>query len=191
MDKFQAKKLASLKKLAIATQAGLVDKAIEPLLDRLNSSSNYYTTSSCAGRISLTRATEGKAKSVWFFKSHSVVKINELWNALQRAIKNYSSIIEFKMEPVILHAGCRDLASAARLVKLARLSGWSESGIIETEKRFMVELRSTENMLCPIVNKNKISVSKEHAALIIMEANKRLKNTQKKLARLLEMLNNF
>ncbi|RLF92142.1 hypothetical protein DRN82_00495, partial [Thermococci archaeon] len=50
---FERAKKEALMSLEIALRRGEVDEDIIPLLEKINSMENYFTTSSCSGRISV------------------------------------------------------------------------------------------------------------------------------------------
>ena len=71
---------------------------------------------------------------------------------------DYNGLVEFQQSTCILHVACASLEDAQKLVNKAKLAGWKHSGIMTTEKRFMIELHSTEKISFPIMNKGKILV---------------------------------
>ena len=52
---------------------GKWDKAISSLCKKINKKDDYYTTSSCAGRIALVKGLPEKAKSAFLFKTHNIL----------------------------------------------------------------------------------------------------------------------
>ena len=68
------------------SKAGKIDKDIKKLVDMINSFSNYYTTSSCSGRIILlTIPKSGKKNEVkWLFTSHNKINFNDLKLTLKK-----------------------------------------------------------------------------------------------------------
>lgn len=160
---------------------GGIDKAIKNLVKSINDSQNFYTTSSCAGRIILMKETGKKQESVFLFVSHGIVDENDVLKALSDA----DGIIYFKHEPCILHVACRNLESAQRLVTLARQSGWKKSGIISIKRdKIMAELVSTEILAAPISKGRKLAVSMDYLRILAEEANKKLKQTREKIRKL-------
>jgi len=107
-----------------------------------------------------------------------------------RQLKKYLSQInnpdpiKFKQEPPILHIACKSLSDAQDLVNKARTSGWKRSGIITTEKKFVVELISTEKLEFPIMQKNKLLVEDEFLEIIAKKSNDNLKKGWKKIDKL-------
>ena len=159
---------------------GRWDKAIIPLCNKINRKPEYYTTSSCAGRITLVKALDEKARGVFLFKSHNKINFSQLKKELSEAVKKYDGLIYLKQEPCILHVACKDFKAGEDLLKKAREAGWKRSGIISTRKRVMLELMSTEKMELPIADK-KILVSDEFLKLLVREVNKKLSRVREKI----------
>ena len=87
------------------SKKGSIDKEILPLINKINSHNNYYTTSSCSGRIVLLiKKSDKKTDTKWLFKKHSNVKFNEIKKALTN-ISQYE--IWFRFEPAIFHIACK------------------------------------------------------------------------------------
>ena len=71
---FESNKKTILSKID-KSKKGEIDKPIKKLIILINKSKNYYTTSSCSGRIVLLAKKSGEKKgSKWLFSSHK--KIN-------------------------------------------------------------------------------------------------------------------
>lgn len=169
------------------------DKRIIKLCKRINSKQEYYTTSSCAGRILLIKAEKEKKPDLFLFRTHKKISFSELKRELEKVKKKIrkregKKLIYFKQEACILHVACRDLEAAQRLIDKAKLAGWKKSGIISTRKRIVCELLSTEKIELPIVDKGKILLSDSYLKLLVKEANKKLSRTRKKIKRFESLL---
>jgi len=67
------------------SKKGSIDKDIIPLIKLVNSNDDYYTTSSCAGRIVLLEMKSRKKNECrWIFTKHDRVKFNEINSALKK-----------------------------------------------------------------------------------------------------------
>ena len=67
------------------SRAGNIDKGIRKVVERINSYMDYYTTSSCSGRIVLLqRLSDKKHESGWLLKRHSKVTLKEIIDSLGR-----------------------------------------------------------------------------------------------------------
>ena len=162
------------------------DKKISDLCDKINRNINYYTTSSCSGRVVLLKASEEKQPGAFLFRTHERVSFQELKKVLEKV--KYDGLVEFQMTCCILHVACLTLEDAQVLVDKAKLAGWKRSGIMAIGKRFMVELHSTENMSFPIMNNRVILVDDNFLKLVVEIANNKLERTWKKIERLREMI---
>lgn len=161
------------------------DKYILELCGKINSMINYYTTSSCAGRVVLIIDQDKKAPGLFDFVSHEKINFKILKNALDNS-KNKN--LKFKQESCILHVACEDLESAQNLLEKGRNAGWKRSGIISSEKRFIVELNGTNKLEFPIMNAGKVLVDDEFLKLIVKKSNKNLEKGWTKIEDLKSLL---
>lgn len=181
-DIFQNQKQKQLSKSDKSSIASW-DQKIKFLCNKINKKKNYYTTSSCSGRIVLLKYSETKQKDAFLFRIHKKTNFKELSSALKTA--SYPGIIEFQQTSCIMHVACKTLEDAQSLVNKAKFAGWKRSGIMSTNpERYMVELHSTENMSFPIAKNKKSLVSDEFLKLIIEQANNKLERVWNKIKRL-------
>jgi len=178
----QAKKNALSKADKSSKQS--MDKKISGLCRKLNKIKDYYTTSSCAGRILLIQREKRKMPSLFLFVTHDKTSFKELRRELAKLSRKSKKLIYFKQEPCILHIACQSLDAARKLLERAKLSGWKKLGIIAIHRRIVVEISSTEKIEMPILNKGKILVSDEFLKLLVKEANSHLERIWKKIKRL-------
>lgn len=183
MDNFDNKKQKQLSKVD-KSNIGKWDFKVKRLCKKLNKKKEYYTTSSCSGRIVLLRASDEKKPNAFLFRSHKKISLNELKRVLNEISKKYKSLVEFKQNPCILHVACASLRDAQKLVDKAKFAGWKRSGIMATNRRFMVELLSTENIEFPIMNNAKILVDDDFLGLVVEQANKKLERAWRKIEKL-------
>jgi len=158
-----------------------IDKDILKLVKKINEKSEYYTTSSCSGRIILMKETGKKQENVFLFKSHEKITVERLKKALDSAL-NYKGMIYLKIEPCIMHIACQNFESAIKLTNIARNSGWKKSGIIS--RKNIVEMLSTENLAAPIADRGKIIADSNYLKTLLDECNKKLSLTRKKIKNL-------
>jgi tRNA wybutosine-synthesizing protein 3 len=166
---------------------GSWDKKIAGLCNGINKKKNYYTTSSCAGRVVLLKYSDVKQEDAFLYRTHDKISFNELKKALEEAGKKYNGLVEFQQSCCILHVACLTLNDAQIIVNKAKAAGWQRSGIIGG-KRNIVELHSTESMSFPIMNHGKILVDDEFLRLIIFQANEKLDRVWNKINRLKKMI---
>lgn len=182
---FEHEKNQFLKKIDKSSK-GKTDKAILPLIKMINRMENFYTTSSCAGRILLMKETGKKQKNVFFRVWHEKINFAEAKKTIEESAKKYLKIIYLKQEPCILHVSCKNLFDALRLVSMARQAGWKKSGI--TSKRFMTELVSTEILAAPVAEKGNLLVNNDYLKILVKEANSKLFRTRQKIKNLQGMI---
>jgi len=167
------------------SRKGSIDEKIKNLVDKINSKKEYYTTSSCSGRILLI--AEGKTKNTarWLFVSHDSVKPDEIKKALRKIPKN---TVWFRFEPLILHVCCKSVDSAWKIIELAKQAGFKHSGISSFGKRIIAEIRGTDFISAPIAFNGKISVDDSYLNEMVKEANKKLKRNDEKISKILKQI---
>ena len=162
---------------------GSWDPKIKKLCEKINKKKNYYTTSSCAGRIVLLKYSDVKLEDAFLFRTHEKTSFKELKNELDKISKNYIDIVEFQQSCCILHVACKTLEEAFILLRKAKESGWQRSGIIGG-KRNIVELHSTESISFPIIDKGRVLVNDDFLKLVVIQANDKLERVWDKISRL-------
>lgn len=170
------------------SKSGSMDEAVKPVCDLINSSKDYYTTSSCAGRIVLMCEPEDHKKTEvhWLFVSHEPTDFETLKVKL---VLLPQQNVWLRQEGMALHVACRTHKDAFRLVGAARKAGLKRSGVISSGKKIIVEILDTERLELPIAVGGKVVVSEEYFTLVLDIANKKLERTRKKMKRLEEELN--
>lgn len=186
-DSFLRRKKSVLLK-SDKSSIGKWDEKILSLCNKINRSENYYTTSSCSGRIVLMIAQEKKSHNLFLIISHNVISFNWLKNNLNKITNKIKRPIKFKCEPPILHIICRDLGSASLLLEKAKKSGMKHSGIHYLGKNPILEINGDDKLEFPIINKNKILVDDNFLKLIVKESNKKLKKSWKMIKKLEKVL---
>lgn len=172
-----------------ASRAGAPDAQILPLLDVINAHDNYYTTSSCAGRIIIIQVSQSgkKHETIWLHVTHEYDITPQICNdAIQRAEPTGS--IWFKMEAPIIHIAARSLESANTLMQIARQAGFKRVGMIAWEKRIIIEIIDTLKMEVPLQYNGQIIASTQFINDIIPIANHRLLQSRKKMDKLKKLI---
>ena len=182
---FDNQKKTFLEKLD-KSKKGSIDKEINSLVKKINSLENYYTTSSCSGRIVLIAKKSWKKQEMkWLLVSHKKVRLGEVKKALEK-ISKYP--VWFRFEPLILHAAARTIEDAQQLVDKARAVGFKRSGIQSTKNKIAVEIASTEIMSTIIADKGKMLVGEDYLKKLVDEANKRLERNKEKIKRFIMLV---
>jgi tRNA wybutosine-synthesizing protein 3 len=182
--KFDEQKKKQLSK-SDKSNEGSWDVKINGLCDKINKLDNFYTTSSCAGRVVLLKGEIDKQPDAFLFKSHKKISLGELKKALDGL--DYNGLVEFKQSSCILHVACSSVEKADELVRKAKEAGWKYSGIMSL-KRNIVELHSTEHIDFPIFLDDKILVNDDFLKVVVVEANKRLERVWGKIDRLKKLV---
>jgi len=182
INSFQQRKKDVLSKLD-KSSIGKWDEKIISLCDKINSLDNYYTTSSCSGRILLMVDQEKKGENLFLFVSHDKVSFKKLKEELNSALKKKKNI-KFKLEPCILHIACETLEDAKKLFEIGKNAGWKRLGIIGTRNGFTFELNSTEKLEFPVIQNKKILVDDEFLKIAVDEANRKLEKSWLRIKKL-------
>lgn len=164
------------------SKKGSIDKKIKQLVDLINSLKNYYTTSSCSGRILLIiRPKSGKKCDVEFLlESHEKVNFEEIKKCLENIPEQD---LWFRQESMILHVACRTIENAQKILDLSSGAGFKHSGIITTRKKIVVEVIGSEQFDTIIAKHGRVFVGDEHLRLLVDEANKKLEINSRKIKR--------
>ncbi|KAI8144526.1 methyltransferase TYW3-domain-containing protein [Fennellomyces sp. T-0311] len=183
MDSFAARKHQVVSSLVEALDSerrdkspkGFIDAPILDLIHIINRHPNYYTTSSCSGRVAVYCEGFQDDKSttkggIWLYVTHDPVTIPQdanddwivhlLFGSDRRVVRNNSSatakdilnkqMVYFKFEPLILHVESASLEASMRLNSLAFQAGYQNSGITPSKTREMLAIRSTHKIDTPI-----------------------------------------
>ncbi|RLF29949.1 MAG: hypothetical protein DRN05_00450 [Thermoplasmata archaeon] len=180
----------ALKSLEKACREKEVDHKILPILTIINKSPQYYTTSSCSGRIVLLQIPSiGDKKHARFLgKWHKTIQKHEILLSMKKAERGLIWLIA---QPPILHIGSKTIESADRLIKTAILSGFKNSALKFTEKKIIVEICSTERLDAPIGENKNLFCSDEHLQLLVDIANMVVRKSDEKLQRFEKKLKNI
>ncbi len=175
----------ALSRLHEDVERELVDDELIELLEILNRSPNIYTTSSCAGRITLgcnNTSWEDKKSTRLPFKSHKPVSVDDVLSAIERIDCKWMWL---KASYPLLDIAVRDLDDGLRLVEVARKAGFKYSGIQPSRgQKYHVLIRGNDNVQVPL--KKKVDI--EELAKIVSLMNRILLDGKVKLVRLISML---
>lgn len=162
------------------SKKGHIDKEIESLLNIINSLKDYYTTSSCAGRIVLLRQPfSGRKKDAeWLYVTHSMARQADVIKCLDKPPKES---VWLRQEPFIIHICARTVENADDLMDILRTAGLKHSGILSTRKRIIIEAIGLEHMDTPVSVNNELLVDDTYLRFLITEANKKLKKNKERI----------
>ena len=169
---------------------GEVDEAIMPIVEAINTDPEYFTTSSCAGRIVLLQIPKlgDKEEAVFLAKWHRTVEIEDIKGALSNL--GDEGLTFLLAQSPIMHVRCKNMKSAAELRNLAVESGLKYSTLKsltlnsrEEPVKIVVEILSSENIHVPVARGSKIYPDDDYLEFIIENANSALKRAREKLDR--------
>ncbi len=184
---FDEQKKIVLDKLYLPDRSkkGSVDSYLIPLIDEINKHENYYTTSSCSGRIMLFSDNDAiiKKDASWLFVSHNPVSFEELDSYL---VDFPNAVTTFRMEGMILHVACRSLDDAKKFIIFCQNNGFKHTGLLSLSKRFIVQVMGVDRFDAPIAVENKLLVSKDYVKFLLDLANKKLEKIHEKIDSLFE-----
>jgi tRNA wybutosine-synthesizing protein 3 len=180
----------ALRSLEKACHDELVDPGIKSVLDLLNQKEEYYTSSSCAGRVMVLQipVLGDKQKAEILGKWHRVVTFDEVDSASKRGIKG---MIWLLAQAPILHIGCDFLAAADWLVKLAGSCGFKNSSIKSTGKKILVEVCSTERLDAPLGMDSLVFYDERYLGLLVDISNQVIERSAQKLLKFEKKLGNI
>ena len=182
----QAKEQA-LARLQEAIEEGEVDELALPVLERINAIEDFYTTSSCSGRIVVMEVPGVGAKQGACFLGSWADEVTrqEVSMALEEASRGEIWLLA---QPPIFHVAAALLDRAQALVSLARQSGFKQSSIKSVGDHVMVEIASTEEMDVPLGRDGVILCSDAYIELLVSIANELLEHAAGKRAMLVGRL---
>ena len=180
---FNQNKKNTMQKLSKAIKEDKVDKGIIPLLDKINSYDEYYTSSSCYGRtVVLELPNIGDKKNAKFLgKWHRKINKKEVKDSLKKLKEGQ---IWFLSQAPIIHVFSKDLESGDKLVKRAVSCGFKNSGFRSISKNIVIEIVSTERLDCPIGKDGKFFGDDEYISLLVKIANEIIEKSTSKLKKL-------
>ena len=184
---FENQKTTFLKKTD-KSQKKSVDKEIIPLISSINKKPDYYTTSSCSGRIViLKKKSYKKQETKWLYSTHKKATFKQLKASLKTIPKEE---LWFRQEPIILHVCCKTIDNAKKLLNTARKI-FKRAGIITLNKKIIIEIIGTEFIYTIIAKNRKLLVNDSYLKELVKEANKKLtanKNKIKKFHNLIKTI---
>nr|XP_006217170.1 tRNA wybutosine-synthesizing protein 3 homolog [Vicugna pacos] len=167
------------------SRKGSVDEDVVGLVQLLNGREQFFTTSSCAGRIILLDGGINgfevqKQNCCWLLVTHKPCVKDDVMVALKKA--DGDAILKF--EPLVLHVQCRQLQDAQLLHSVAMDSGFRNSGITVGKRgKTMLAVRSTHGLEVPLSHKGKLMVTEEYIDFLLKIANQKMEENKKRIER--------
>jgi len=180
------------------SRKGSVDEPIENLVAFINSLDQYFTTSSCSGRILLIGEDYVNKKSIqkegckWIHVTHSQCNPGDIVSKLDPT----NGDLTFKFEPFVLHVQCKSLDDAQIMLSCGVQAGFRNSGIsLKSRKssdrnfsKIIVAIRSTHGLDTPLSANGELLVSEKFVDHITSKANRLMEENLKRIARFYENL---
>lgn len=189
---FDARKSIFVKRLIEEGNQHRVDFDIYDFLLTFNKSLNdYYTTSSCSGRIALAKAprlsySKGSGLFKFVAKWHRPVTYSEIINVINEV---GDGDVWLLVRAPIMHFVARDLNGALRILRIAREAGFKHSGIYSvTHDGVVVEVQGEDRFEVPIVINGRLIVPTEELRRIVDVANETLIFGKFRLAHLIRLI---
>lgn len=164
------------------SKKGDIDTKAIPLINTINQLPNYYTTSSCSGRVYLWTGSGKKNETIWVNMSHDI--INESFLILP---KPYSSLVWLRFEPFIMHICCKDLESANSLLQEVHKL-YKKSSILSISNKIILEIRSSESIEMPLYDNNQLLFPQTHHSFLINLINQKMNDMWDKMEQLKMMI---
>lgn len=169
-------------------QEAIEKKKIDPLMIELANSiaktKNYFSTSSCSGRIILLQLNddEDKEPCAFFRKWHSPVKSEDIWEALhEKSEKN----IWFKQEPFVLVVGTHSFEHAKVIIEICKDLGIKRCGIsFFKDGKVLMEIFGSQGMSFMAKKKNELLVERKFIDEQVKIANSKWKKNDDQLKEL-------
>ena len=173
--RFSMVKERHARSLQQAISDGKADEAFVPFCQWVSKTGDFFTSSSCSGRIALvqTDSKNSKKEASFLARWHEPADWAQLARALEK--ESLEEEVWFKQEPFILHIGTNNLENANRILDACKSAGLKRAGImLAKEGKFMVELMGTQSMSLPIQLNKKRIVSEELLKSLLNKANQKM-----------------
>jgi len=189
------------------SRKGSIDEPIVQLIGFINQHKDYFSLSSCSGRIVVfaeggVAANEDqelglqitKSGCDWIDVAHSPVNAEDICNKINSKLQSgQTGCIVIKFEPLILHVQARDINTAKRVHLAAVEAGFRNSGItLGRAGKVVAAVRSTHGLEVPISGESEgLLVSEEYIHFILNKANQKLEENFKRIVKLEEKVRFF
>jgi len=176
-------KNVAMQKLQQAIKEGKADEPALPLLDEINSKDDYFTSSSCYGRVLVIDAKRRKNESRFLGRWHRKITFEEAKEVIDANEGN----IWFRFEPFILHISCRDIPATQRMLAIKTKLGFKRGGVFQIKTgRVQIELEGTDLMAVPVKDKKQRLVTDDYLRFLVKTANDKFDSNEKKWQRFRE-----
>ncbi|XP_070532139.1 tRNA wybutosine-synthesizing protein 3 homolog [Ptychodera flava] len=166
------------------SKKGSIDSYIVSLVGFINSQENYFTTSSCSGRVCVYSENNlsglKKKGCTWLYTTHEYAESGNILDA----IKNSEEDAVFKFEPFVLHVQCKTLEDARIMHQVSVESGFRNSGIsLGKSGKIITAVRSTHGLEVPLTSHGIVLVSDQYVEYLVKLANEKLEENMRRIDR--------
>ncbi|MCF7860657.1 hypothetical protein K9M79_00300 [Candidatus Woesearchaeota archaeon] len=163
------------------SKKGMIDEQIKETVELINTMPDFFTTSSCSGRVILFVPGMKKTEFKTLFSSHESLSIT----AKNIIIKSIHPDISLRFEPLIIHIRCRTIEHTASLMRSCQKDGGlKKTSIISHGRKIILEIRSTDYLEMPIKTSGDLVIDpRKYSAIKKCVQNKFNKN-KKRIKRL-------
>ncbi len=172
----------ALRALKKAIEEGKMDEKMLSVVEKINSIGDYFTTSSCSGRMVILEVPSfgRKRKARFLGKWHRKVGMEELKKAIE---KRGNGEIWFLVQSTIIHVVAISMEDARKLLNVANQSGFKYSSIKSTNGKIVVEILGTERIDTPLGAGGEIYGGDDYLELLVGIGNKMMERMDRNLKR--------
>ncbi|KAH3761898.1 tRNA wybutosine-synthesizing protein 2/3/4 [Pelomyxa schiedti] len=178
--------------IADKSRATEADEDIIPLLHLINHhhSNDFFTTSSCAGRIIVTQSGPTSGYNVeWLYVSHKISEPSVVLEAMKgKILQNEGFEVWLKMESPIVAICARNLEAAQKLLIVAKGLGFKKPTLTGVHNKVMVSIVDNKKLEVPIAMNGTQLAPDTYIATCINLANKKLLSSRARFDKLAQAL---
>ena len=163
----------------------LREKKIDPLMigisQFMEKTTDFFTTSTCSGRITLMDLNEDESKkeNVFYRKWHSTAAFSEVWKAIE-AFESKGNLW-LRQDAFVYVIGTNTWENVKRIIHACQEAGVKRYGIHHFEdEKILMEIFGTQNMSVPVKIKGKMLVEKNELKEMVAIANRKWKKNETK-----------
>ena len=162
------------------SKKGSIDQKAISIINAINQKNNYYTTSSCSGRVYFWQGTGKKSDTKWINMSHDTINL-DFFN-----IEKKQGTIWLRFEGFILHVACSNLESATKFLNLAK-TFFKKSSILSISNKIIIEVKSSEVIEMPFYHDGSSHI--DNYNWLMEEINQRFEKNWKKMELFCDSIN--
>ncbi|QQR92608.1 MAG: hypothetical protein IPJ89_05685 [Candidatus Iainarchaeum archaeon] len=183
--RFRMVKERHQKSLETAISEKKIDPLMIPISKFIAQTKEYFTTSTCSGRITLMDLDEKEMKreGAFFRKWHRTVTFKEVWEGI--CDESNAGNLWFKQDGLVMLLGTHSMENAKHVLDVVHNLGMKRIGINHFEPgKVHIEIFGTHHMSVPVKSGKKVLVEKEYVKELVKLANKKWKMNDATLKKL-------